>query len=182
MPPFFVGLKRHFRDSDAESDEMKSRQQNRLHHGIVLALLLSAPLADAGPSCQSDNLQAEIACLKDLGISIDRFMEEYLHLVTDLRAKLAELNAESARCAELRRSYQDYRDSLLLSKIESLCEGEWLENRVRRFNQIRKHYESAKARYERIRELYGTAKELLAVIESRQANLEREYAERKVNR
>lgn len=143
---------------------------------LVVALCTGAPLVVAG-SCDSGDIQRDISCLKRLGISIDQFTEEYLQWVSDLQAELTALNQEAARCSILRLRYEEDQSLNVLKQIQLRCEGDWLEDRLRRFNAIREDYLVTKARYQQIREYYDTAKELLGLIESRQARLEREYAQ-----
>jgi hypothetical protein len=149
--------------------------------GALLILMLALPAAACAEICESEDIGADIVCLKRLGISIDKFTEQYLHWVSDLKAKLEELNRESGRCSVLRFRYEENQDLSLLSQIRDRCEGPWLEDRLKRFNAIRTQYTQTKARYEKIRELYDTAKELLELIEGRQERLEREYEESRVS-
>ncbi len=156
---------------------MKINHRSRVQRTVLLILMLSLPIAASGEVCQSEDIRAEIACLKRIGISIDKFTEEYLQWVSALQAKLQEFNQESARCSVMRLRYEQNQDLGLLRQVRENCEGPWLEDRLKRFNAIRKQYTETKGRYEEIRKLYDLAKELLDVIEERQQGLEREYGE-----
>lgn len=143
---------------------------------MLLSICLLVPAAYA-QRCDTENIQSGIACLMRLGISIDQFTDEYLQWVSDLQAKLEELNLEEARCSALRQRHEEDPTLSVLKQISLQCEGKWLEDRVHRFNRIKEDYLAVKERYQAIRRQYDIAKELLALIDERQRRLEREYGQ-----
>jgi len=138
--------------------------------------MLVLPLTSKGEEiCQSNNLGQDIACLRQLGMSIDKYTEEYLTWVKDMKAQLEKFNNDSANCIILRKRQEAYPDFKVLQTIREKCEGPWLEDRLRRFDSIRDTYDSTRQRYERLRELYNVANEILNALDARQKDLEREY-------
>ncbi|KOR30439.1 hypothetical protein TI05_14000 [Achromatium sp. WMS3] len=143
---------------------------------IFIIIIANLPLIAYSEVCQYENIGLQIKCLKNLGVSVDKFTEAYLRWVSDLKKQLEAFNNEAAKCSVLRwRLEQDVYNPTISKEIKEKCEGPMLEDRLRRFNAMRNNYIITKQRYEKIKHYYNIAKELLEVLETRQRQLEYEY-------
>ncbi|KOR29175.1 hypothetical protein TI03_02970 [Achromatium sp. WMS1] len=143
---------------------------------LIFIVILNLPTFGYSEVCQHININQQIHCLKELGVSVDEFTEAYLRWVTDLKTQLEKFNQEEAKCSILRWRAERYREPDVLSEIQKKCEGPLLEDRLQRFNAMKNNYIVTKQRYEQIKQYYAIARELLDILETRQQQLENEYS------